>query len=107
MLIPTTKIFISRDGESLTTFVVEPGEYIIGRTEDCQLVVEADLVSRHHAKLTVNYDHLLIEDLGSSNGTFVNGKPVTGSVRLWPNQKVTIGTATLEFKRQRESGDST
>src|SRR5437773_2938196 len=101
MLIPTTKIFISRDGESLTTFVVEPGEYIIGRTDDCQLVVEADLVSREHARLTVNFDHLLIEDLGSSNGTFVNGKPVTEATRLWPNQKVQLGSATLEFHRPK------
>ena len=65
--------------------------------------MDADLVSRQHAKLILNYDHALIEDLGSANGTSVNGQPIPkdGRTRLWPNQKIQIGTATIELRRLR------
>src|SRR5258708_30755848 len=96
---PETEITIrGGDGAVLLQTVVTPGENALGRSPQAELFFEADLVSRKHALLTVNFDHLLIEDLGSSNGTFVNGKPVTEAMRLWPNQKVQLGSATLEFR---------
>ena len=49
--------------------------------------------------LTINLDHALIQDLGSSNGTFVNGQPIKECTRLWPNQKIQIGGATVELRR--------
>ena len=100
MEVPQTEITIrNAAGEVLLQTTVAPGEYVLGRSQEAELFFEAELVSRQHARLTVNFDHLLIEDLGSANGTSVNGQPVTGSVRLWPNQKVQIGSATLEFRR--------
>jgi pSer/pThr/pTyr-binding forkhead associated (FHA) protein len=83
MLVPKTEIVITCEGAEVIRKTVPPGEYVIGREPGCDLPVEGvDLMSRRHARLTVNYDHVLIEDLGSSNGTFVNGQPVTGSTRL-------------------------
>ena len=73
----------------------------MGRNPDCHIPVEADLVSRRHAKLSLNFDNAFIEDLGSSNGTQVNGKPIAGSTRLWLNQKIPIGAATIELRRFR------
>ena len=97
---PQTEITIrGSDGAVLLQTTVTPGEYVLGRDPAAELHFTADLVSRRHALLTVNFDHLLIEDLSSSNGTLVNGKPVTAATRLWPNQKVQVGTATLEFRR--------
>ena len=61
--------------------------------------VEAELVSRQHAKLTLNFDNAIIEDLGSSNGTFVNDQPVTERTQLWPGQKIRIGAATVTLRR--------
>jgi len=72
---------------------------VLGRDPGCELRIEADLVSRRHAQLTINFDHALIEDLGSSNGTSVNGQPITECTRLWPNQKIQIGSATMELHR--------
>ncbi len=63
---------------------------------------DTPLLSRQHARLTINYDHLLLEDLGSSNGTFVNDKPVAEATRLFPNQSIRPGPdITLEVRRHR------
>lgn len=99
MEIPETEIIVTKSGSELLRKTVRPGDYIIGCASDCDVHVEAELVSRRHAQLTVNYDHALIEDLGSSNGTFVNGQPVNELTRLWPNQKIQIGAATVELRR--------
>src|ERR1700733_12452851 len=99
MLVPETEIIVTKDGTELLRKTVRPGDYVIGREPGCEVHVEAELVSRRHAQLTVNFDHVLIEDLGSSNGTFVNGEPVKEATRLWPNQKIQIGSARVEIRR--------
>src|SRR5712671_5557386 len=99
MIVPQTEIIITKDGAEILRKIVQPGDYVFGRDPGCDVLLDVELVSRRHARLTVNYDHALIEDLGSSNGTFVNGKAVEGATRLWPNQKIQIGAATLELHR--------
>ncbi len=98
---PQTEVLITVAGTETGRFVLPPGDYVIGRNSDCAIRVDADLVSRQHAKLILNYDHALIEDLGSSNGTQVNGQPIAKDerTRLWPNQKIQVGTATIELRR--------
>jgi serine/threonine protein kinase len=96
---PQTEVLITVDGVEHARHVIGPGEYVLGRNADCAIRVDADLISRQHAKLTLNFDNALIEDLGSSNGTFVNDAPVTERTRLWPSQKIRIGTATIELRR--------
>jgi len=99
MMVPETEIVVTKDGAEILRKTVRPGDYVIGREPGCEVHLDVELVSRRHAQLTVNFDHVLIEDLGSSNGTFVNGQRVTDAVRLWPNQKIQIGAATLETRR--------
>ena len=55
------------------TYVLGPGETLVGRGGDCDIFFGDVTVSRHHAKLTVDEGGLRIEDLGSTNGTYVNG----------------------------------
>ncbi len=102
MQVPQTELFVrAADGSELLRTSLKPGEYDIGRVADCALLVEAEGVSRRHARLTINYDHALIEDLGSSNGTSVNGQPIDGVTRLWPGQRIQIGSTTVELRRQK------
>ena len=96
---PQTEVLITVDGVEHARHVVEPGDYVIGSHADCHIRVEADLVSHEHAKLILNYDHALVEDLGSGNGTFVNDQPVKERTRLWPSQKIRVGTATVTLRR--------
>ena len=57
----------------LRKYKIEHGEYIIGRDSSCHIVVDADAVSRHHARLSFSGFELMIEDLISSNGIFIDG----------------------------------
>jgi len=54
------------------------GPMVLGRAPDCDLVIVNPEISRHHARLELEEDNLYVEDMGSSNGTVVNGKMVVG-----------------------------
>ena len=63
-------------------------------------MLDEESVSSVHARLTVaGEDEVYVEDLESANGTFVNGKPVVGMMRVTPHCEVLIGQNTLEFQR--------
>ena len=106
MHVPLTEVILTHDGLELARATLPPGEYVIGREAGTDLRADTPLLSRKHARLTINYDHLLLEDLGSSNGTFVNGQPVTAATRLFPNQSIRLGPdLALEVRRQRAPTD--
>ena len=96
------EVFVYVGQELIAKYSIEHGEYIIGRDALCPIMVDADLVSRHHARLTFNSFELVIEDLGSSNGVFIDGVQVQLPTRVRLDQEVQIGTARL-FIRLRES----
>jgi DNA-binding winged helix-turn-helix (wHTH) protein len=66
---------------------------LIGREATCEVVVPDRMVSRFHAKITPMPDGILLEDLGSKNGTHCNGNPVTGQVSLQDGDTVQIALA--------------
>jgi hypothetical protein len=59
-----------------TEYVLEDGENNFGRAGDCEHMLEVEGISKKHMRITVSGDNCFLEDLGSSNGTFVNGKLV-------------------------------
>ncbi len=73
------------------------GETLAGRSRNCRLVVEDPSVSRSHALFKVRGDLVFLQDLSSSNGTFVNGQQVEGETRLAAGDKVTLGEAHFSF----------
>lgn len=77
-------------GDGLT-FRLPPGAVkTIGRSTGAQFIVDAPLVSRLHCQLTATADGLQVKDLGSTNGTFVNGKRITAS-SLRDGDRITVG----------------
>src|SRR5690606_2965148 len=72
------------------------GRFLIGREEDCHLRPGNDLVSRHHCVFKTDEYTVRIRDLGSTNGTFVNGERLRGEVMLNTGDKVRVGN--LEFE---------
>lgn len=72
------------------------GKFLIGREEDCHLRPNSELVSRHHCVFAKDEYALRLRDLGSTNGTFVNGEPLKGGVVLNSGDRVTVGQ--LEFE---------
>src|SRR5580698_7303654 len=96
------EIFVYVGPTLVNKYAIEHGEYIIGRDASCPVAIDADLVSRHHARLTFNSFELVIEDLGSSNGVFIDGVQVQLPTRVRLDQEVQIGSARL-FIRLREA----
>ncbi len=71
------------------------GEFVIGRSRDCQLALEDPLVSRRHAAFRWSNAKLVVEDLGSRNGVKVNDNKITGVKDLVPDDVVVIGGQTF------------
>jgi Protein of unknown function (DUF3662)/FHA domain len=71
---------------------------ILGRGTDCDLRLVDPGVSRHHAELRMEGGEVVLVDLGSTNGTFVNGQPIRRVV-LADGTQVTLGRTTLVFRR--------
>ncbi len=71
------------------------GQFVIGRSADCQLALDDPLVSRRHALLTVRADSVTVEDLGSRNGVRLNDKKIEGRVEVTHGDKITIGSQEM------------
>ena len=86
---------VVRGRSEANTLRLMDGVNSIGRHDDCQIRIRSSQVSRRHCQLFEDGDKLILRDLGSSNGTFVNGKRVLGQQTLKPGDVLTIGSVTL------------
>ncbi|HET9467139.1 MAG TPA: FHA domain-containing protein [Vicinamibacterales bacterium] len=85
-------------GERLT-FRLPPGAVkTVGRSTGAEFIVDAALVSRLHCQFTATADSLHVKDLGSTNGTFVNGKRVTNA-ELKDGDTLSVGRVDLIVSR--------
>lgn len=78
--------------------VLMNGANIIGRAPDATIPIESPGVSRHHARIVVSEAEATLEDLGSKNGTYVNGKRITAPRRLSGEDEIRIGAIALRFR---------
>jgi diguanylate cyclase (GGDEF)-like protein len=76
------------------TFPIEKSELIVGRGEQSDIFIDDEDVSRSHAKVEVTADAILLKDLGSTNGTLVNGRKITER-RLEDGDRIQIGNLTV------------
>jgi RsiW-degrading membrane proteinase PrsW (M82 family) len=72
--------------------------FSIGRMPGNDLILDDPQVSRYHATVRWLNGQFVIEDLGSANGTWVNGRRITGPTPLLPGQQVTLGQTTLQMR---------
>lgn len=94
MLAVILKVLSARQQGS--TIPLPTGRFLIGREEDCHLRPNSELVSRHHCVFTHDEYTVRVRDLGSTNGTFVNGNRVRGTAVLNSGDHITVGK--LEFE---------
>src|SRR5688500_1690777 len=66
-------------------------EITVGRAADCHLFLQHNAISRKHATLRCGGEALVLNDLGSANGTLVNGKRITGPTKLQPGDVIDLG----------------
>jgi len=91
---PTVCALVGETG----TFPFPEGEHVIGRGEDCGLILSSPVVSRHHARLSVSRADAAIEDLRSRNGTFVRGERIATPVPLQDDDQVCFGNLMFYFR---------
>ncbi len=78
-----------------------PGEFTIGRSHSCNITIEDLKVSREHARLLVSDNGVIIMDLGSRNGTTVDGKAVGEGISLKGGDRVRLGDYEFVFVEDR------
>ena len=104
------KLVLLQGGEA-TTYPLKNLPLQIGRHPDCGIQLDSNMVSRYHAEVRDEDGAFKIEDLGSGNGTFVNGKKTEGEYSLKDGDRIKLGPLLLRFeagaKAFSSSGKST
>jgi DNA-binding winged helix-turn-helix (wHTH) protein len=77
---------------------VTEGEHVLGRAPDASVWIDAPGISRHHARLVLDGQHAILEDLGSKNGTYVGEERVTAPRRLDDGDQIRLGPVVITFR---------
>ena len=72
---------------------------LLGRGDQADIRLEDGFASSHHARLSPRGDVMVLEDLGSTNGTYLNGEPLRGPQPLHTGDKIRIGDSEFTFER--------
>jgi hypothetical protein len=83
--------------ERTRVHAVEGGAYVLGRSSECDLVLASDIVSRRHAAIAVGATDVRVKDLGSSNGTYINGARVLGEGVAIQGDIILVGDVALRL----------
>ncbi len=86
------------EGKGPPTVDLVPPETVVGRDSSCHITIPDASVSHKHARVYHSDGEWYVEDLGSTNGTFVNDRPLTRPVVLRPGDTVAIGRSILEAR---------
>ncbi|WP_261576486.1 FHA domain-containing protein FhaB/FipA, partial [Frankia gtarii] len=94
-----SKLVVTKGHLSGTTIPLGSSPVTIGRAQDSTLVLEDDFASGRHARLVPHDGQWFVEDLGSTNGTFLNRSKVTSPMPVPLGAPVRIGKTVLELHR--------
>jgi len=101
------QITINGPGYFDTAYDLPEGTTTLGRADENDIVLSGDLVSRKHARLHVKGGELSVEDLGSRNGSKINGQPLTGTRVVKVGDYVAVGENTLAVREADPSAPNT
>lgn len=91
-------LLVQADGQRARSVRLD-GSTTIGRGVECELRLDDTYVSQQHARIFDRGGNWYVEDLGSTNGTFVNEQKLVAPAMLTPGDKIRIGTTTVELRR--------
>ena len=74
------------------------GEITIGRAESCTITIDDDFISQSHARVFEKADEIVVEDLGSTNGTYLNKQRVSSPMVMSPGDWLQLGDTIMELK---------
>ncbi|MCF8553532.1 MAG: FHA domain-containing protein [Candidatus Nanopelagicales bacterium] len=93
----STKLVIVEGALTGTVLPLGTSPILIGRAPDSTIVLEDDFVSTRHAQLTPNGNHWIVEDLGSTNGTWIDRTRISAPTVLRPGTQLRIGRTSMEL----------
>jgi DNA-binding winged helix-turn-helix (wHTH) protein len=103
--VATSFCWLIRNGKRLP---LRSGENILGReSDDGNITLDSQTVSRRHARISILANGASLEDLGSKNGTFLRGEPVTTVVALLDRDEIRVGSVVLRFRTATGSRTAT
>lgn len=91
------KLILLQGGQA-TPFDLANNEVVIGRLPECDIQFNSNMISRKHARFTRKDGQFILEDLGSGNGTFVNGQKITEPVTLAHDDRIKFGPILTRFE---------
>ena len=99
--IPASRLLLDR-GTAVGEAAYQPVAFahdsiVIGRDPACEQPLDYPMISWHHARLARTPEGVFVEDLGSLNGTFVDGIRISGRVRITPGQEVSLGSFRFQL----------
>ncbi|ROQ37110.1 type III secretion system (T3SS) inner membrane Yop/YscD-like protein [Frondihabitans sp. PhB188] len=97
--VTATRLVITKGAKNGLEMPLGDGPLTIGRSNESNLIIRDDYTSTHHARLMLWNGRWVIQDLDSTNGTFVNGERISVPTPLASNTTVTIGTTSFELRR--------
>jgi hypothetical protein len=89
---------ISQGSQAGLSAELAGGMIMIGRGADCQLILDDDYVSTRHARVVATANGIYVEDLGSTNGSYVNGQRITAPTTITLADSVRIGKTMLRLE---------
>lgn len=90
-------VLLKKDGTT-KVFPVQSKAAILGRSPECDLCIPLQVVSRRHCQLSQEQEALKLRDLGSSNGTFLNGQQILDDAQVKAGDKFQVGPLTFAIQ---------
>ena len=98
----THVLVLLEEGLATRRIPIGPQPLTIGRVRPCDLVIEGHAISRSHCRVQLEGDDVVLTDLNSTNGTFVDGRRIAGAVPLQHGSVLQIGSCTLNYERRTQ-----
>jgi len=96
--VPARQVVVTEGPLRGTTLELASSPILLGRAQEATLVLEDDYASGRHARLFPQGSRWFIEDLGSTNGTFLGGSQLTRALPVEPGMPIRIGKTVLELR---------
>jgi pSer/pThr/pTyr-binding forkhead associated (FHA) protein len=100
------KLRVMQGAQAGREVIIPVAEFLIGRGEECHLRPRSDAISRRHCVIAVNDKQVVLRDLGSKNGSYVNGQRVEGSRVVQPGDQLQVGPLQFEIVIEHALGGS-
>ncbi|MHB0955253.1 MAG: FHA domain-containing protein [Pirellulaceae bacterium] len=100
------KLRVMQGAQAGREVIVPVAEFLIGRGEECHLRPRSDAISRRHCVIAVSDKQVVLRDLGSKNGSYVNGLRVEGSCVMQPGDQLQVGPLQFEVVIEHALGGS-